>query len=73
MNKQSVEINPYYLNLSEKSQLIMCIDSKLKKDFKIKCLENDTNMTEVISNFMRNYAYDGSSNKKLSKRQIKRA
>ena len=72
MNKQSVEINPYYLS-EKKSQFVMCIDSKLKKDFKIKCLENDMNMTEVISDFMRNYAYEGSSNKKLSKRQIKRA
>ena len=72
MAKQKVEINECYL-IADKAKLMLMIDSDLKRSFKIKCLENDTNMTEVISNFMRNYAYDGSSNKKLSKRQIKRA
>lgn len=44
-NKESYTGNGFYMK----------IDEELKRQFNIKCLENGTNMSEVVKNYMKKY------------------
>jgi hypothetical protein len=39
----------------KRSQIVFNIDYELRKQFKIKCIENNTNMRDEVIKFIRNY------------------
>lgn len=41
--------------MSEKTHFILKLPSDLKKDFKIACTKNDTNMSDAIRTLMKQY------------------
>lgn len=78
MVNPEVEINEYYLdsnkfNSMTKSRLMLYVDSNLKQDFQIRCLENNISMSKVISNFMKSYIDENFRNTRPKRRRIKRA
>lgn len=46
------------IQAKDRSTFTTTIDKKMQKEFKIKCMQNDKKMNDVLEKFMQNYISD---------------